>query len=383
MPEHPDVVVVGAGVVGAACALELARARLRVLVLDADFAGGGSTGAAMGHLVVMDDSEEQLAFTALSRTLWAEFAPAMGADCEYRRTGTLWIAASEAEWEAAQPKRETYVRHGVRAELLDARALAEVEPELRPGLAGALFVPEDAVLYPPAAARWLLSRARDLGAEVRERSTAVEIGSGVVTVRSAAGSSDRVTAGAIVVAAGAFTPRLLPGLPVVPRKGHLVITDRQPPLCRSQLVELGYLRSAHTMDGSSIAFNVQPRATGQLLIGSSRELVGLDGRVNRPLVRDMMRRAVEFLPRLARSAALRIWTGFRPATADKLPLIGAWPLVPGVWVATGHEGLGITLAPATGRLLAALITGAAPPIDAAPFAPHRAMPADAGMAAHA
>jgi glycine/D-amino acid oxidase-like deaminating enzyme len=139
-------------------------------------------------------------------------------------------------------------------------------------------------------------------------------------------------------------------------------------------VELGYLRSAHSMTASSVAFNVQPRATGQLLIGSSRELVGWNPAVNSTMVGRMLRRATDFIPALARLRAVRTWTGFRPATPDKLPLIGSWSPSPGLWIAAGHEGLGITTALGTGRLIADLMLGRRPPIDPAPFDPTRAMP---------
>jgi glycine/D-amino acid oxidase-like deaminating enzyme len=371
----PDVVVVGAGVVGTACALALARERLRVLLIDAEFAGSGSTAAAMGHIVAMDDSEPQLALTARSRQLWAELAPELPADCEDERRGTLWLATTEDELRAADAKRATFARQGVASRIVDGRTLAELEPNLRPGLAGALHVPDDAVLYPPAAARYLAQRASALGAELRGGCSAVEIGGGVVRVRERDGALRTISTGAVVNAAGIDAPRLTPGLPIVPRKGHLVITERYPGLCSSQLVELGYLHSAHTMGGASVAFNVQPRSTGQLLIGSSRELVGRDPAINHELLRAMLRRAIEFLPRLAHCTAIRAWTGFRPATPDSLPLIGRWDGVDGMWIAAGHEGLGITMALGTAELIAAGILGRTPPIDPAPFAPGRAMPA--------
>ncbi len=368
---HPDVVVVGAGVVGAACALALSREGLRVLLVEGDFPGGGSTGVAMGHIVVMDDSEPQLVLSAYSRRLWAELAAELPADCEDERRGTLWLAATEEELRAAAAKQVVYERHGVAASLIDERTLAEMEPYLRPGLAGALHVPDDSVLYPPAAARYFAARACALGAELRARCTVEAIGDRRVVLHDAAGTRTVIETGAVVNAAGVDAPRLTPGLPIVPRKGHLVITDRYPGVCGCQLVELGYLRSAHTMSGASVAFNVQPRATGQILIGSSRELVGHDRSVNDELLRAMLRRAVEFLPVLAGCSAIRVWTGFRPATPDKLPLIGRWEAVDGLWIAAGHEGLGITMAPGTAELIAAGILGRTPAIDPTPFAPER------------
>ena len=370
MTPAPDAVVIGAGVVGAACADALSASGLRVTVCDAGFAGGGTTGAGMGHLVAMDDSPAQLALTAWSVTRWAAWAPEMPAACEDVRTGTLWIAADDAERVALDEKRRAYERAGVACEVLSATALARAEPKLRAGLAGALRVPDDRVLYPPAAARWLLARAVARGAALREQCAVRGIGPGEVLL-----DNERMSCGVIVNAAGIDAPRLTPGLAVIPRKGHLLITERHATLCHHQLVELGYLASAHTMTAASTAFNLQPRATGQLLIGSSRQLVGRDAALDRQVLSAMLARAISFVPALANVIAVRTWTGFRPATPDKLPLIGAWPAMPGVWVAAGHEGLGITTAPGTAAMIAAMVTGARPPIDAAPFDPAREMPA--------
>ncbi|HKV50656.1 MAG TPA: FAD-dependent oxidoreductase [Gemmatimonadaceae bacterium] len=370
---RPDVVIVGAGIVGAACALALARESLDVLIVDASFAGGGSTAAAMGHLVVMDDSPAQLALTAYSRGVWERMADELPPNCEYETRGTLWVADGEDDLGAAHAKQALYAAHGVASSIVSGAELARMEPALVHGLAGALFVPGDGVLYPPNAARWYMERAVALGARLREHCTAVSIGGGAVRVRDAGGAGDNISAGAIVNAAGVDAPQLTPGLPIVPRKGHLVITDRYPGLCHSQLVELGYLRSAHGLGGESVAFNVQPRATGQLLIGSSRELAGRDPAVNASVLGAMVRRATRFVPALAQCEAIRVWTGFRPATPDGLPLIGRWDREPGVWIAAGHEGLGITTAPGTAALIAAGITGQPAPFAAAPFGPSRPM----------
>jgi glycine/D-amino acid oxidase-like deaminating enzyme len=227
-------------------------------------------------------------------------------------------------------------------------------------------VPGDAVVYPPGLAAWMLDRARASGARVRtgERIDAIDD-------RGATSGGTRIPAGMVVNVAGAAAARLTPGLALVPRKGHLAITDRHPGLCRHQLVELGYLASAHTMAGESVAFNLQPRITGQVLIGSSRELVGWDPSINRAILRRMLERAVTFVPALALASVIRVWTGFRPATPDKLPLIGPWDEARRVWLATGHEGLGITMALGTAHILADLIAGRNPQIDPLPFAPGR------------
>ena len=364
----PSAIVVGAGIVGAACAEALAEAGCHVTVLESAFPGAGATGAAMGHLVVMDDSEAQFALTSYSRRLWTERAASLPPGVEDDGCGTLWVAADEEEMEHVRKKAAFHEARGERAEVLDAAALRDAEPGLRTGLVGALHVPGDRVLYPPAAARIFLERARRLGAKVWAglRVEAIEPG----RARYCGGRS--LEADVVVNAAGAEAPCLTPGLPIVPRKGHLVITDRYPGFLRHQVVELGYLKSAHALTRESVAFNVQPRKTGQVLVGSSRELVGWDASINRPLLARMLRGAAEFLPALPQLRALRTWVGFRPATPDKLPLVGMWE--PGLWVAAGHEGLGIATAPGTARLLADLVLGRSPAIDPLPFDPRRPMP---------
>jgi glycine/D-amino acid oxidase-like deaminating enzyme len=361
-----DAIVIGAGIVGAACAEALVRDGWRVLILEEGFLGGGATGAAMGHLVAMDDSPAQLALTAYSLRLWRAVRPELPLDAEELSCGTLWIAEHEAQLHALAERRQTYAAAGVRSEIVDPLALAEAEPALRPGLAGALLVPDDSVVYPPAVARWLIGRACAHGAELREQVKVTRVES-----RTAVTTDGRYDADLVVIANGCQAPALVPELRIVPRKGHLVVTDRYPGFCAHQLVETGYLESAHDMDAASVAFNLQPRSTGQLLVGSSRELSGWDASLNRDIVRAMIARATYFVPALQRIHALRIWTGFRPATADGLPFIGAWPTLDGVWVAAGHEGLGITTALGTAQLLADLLAGRQPAIDVAPYAPDR------------
>jgi glycine/D-amino acid oxidase-like deaminating enzyme len=238
---------------------------------------------------------------------------------------------------------------------------------LRPGLPGALFVPGDRVLYPPVAARWFVDRARARGALVREHTRVTRIERGLVTTES-----ERWPTEAVVVATGCAAPSLLEGVRVVPRKGHLVITQRVPALCRHQLVELGYHRSTHVASGTAVAFNVQPRASGQLLIGSSREFAGFDASLSRTVLGEMLARVVSFLPSLGAIEATRAWTGFRPASEDGRPFLGA-SRIPGVWVAAGHEGLGITTSTGSARLLADLILKRAPAIDPSPYDPVRVM----------
>jgi len=363
-----DVIIIGSGIVGAACADEFARRGMKVAIVERDVVGGGATAAGMGHIVVMDDSEAQFALTRYSQQLWQALRGELPDDVEYEPCGTIWVAADEEEMAEVLRKHEYYRERGVPNEVLDARALKMLEPNLRNGMAGGLLVPEDAVVYPPCAAMFLVERAQKHGAVIHLGQSIKEIG--CRQVRFSDGSvlqSDR-----IVNAAGAWAAELTPGVEIKKRKGHLVITDRYPGFLRHQLVELGYLKSAHSVTRDSVAFNVQPRRTGQILIGSSRQYGAEHKDVDHDILVRMLQRAQEYIPGIGPMSAVRTWTGFRAATSDKLPLIGPWPGDESLFLATGHEGLGITTSLATARILVDQVTGATPEIPIEPYLPSRA-----------
>jgi glycine/D-amino acid oxidase-like deaminating enzyme len=362
-----DVVIVGAGIVGAACADEFARRGMRVVLVDRDGVGVGATAAAMGHIVVMDDSEAQFALTRYSQQLWQGLRPELPDDVEYDQRGTVWVAADEEEMTEVRRKQDYYGRRAVSTEVLDAQALRHLEPNLRAGLVGGLLVPEDAVVFPPCAARFLAERAQRNGAEIRVGCSVAQAGKG--HVRLSDGSE--LAAEIIVNAAGVGAPALTPGVAIKKRKGQLVLTDPHPGFLRHQLVELGYLKSAHSVSSDSVAFNVQPRRNGQILIGSSRQFGDESKGVDEAMLERMLQRAREYMPALVEIPAVRSWAGFRAATADRLPLIGPWPGDKLVFLATGHEGLGITTSLGTARILVDHIAGTKPEIPIEPYLPSR------------
>ncbi|HEY6491183.1 MAG: FAD-dependent oxidoreductase [Terracidiphilus sp.] len=362
-----DVVVAGGGIVGAACALACARAGMRVALVEREFPGCGATAAGMGHIVVLDDSEAQFSLSRRSQQLWQALSTTLPANAEYETCGTVWVAADEEELAEAARKRSYLEERGVPCQLLSQRELQTLEPNLRGGLAGGLLVPEDAVVYPPVVALHLAKELQSHGSEIIQGRAVKHFGDGTAHLDD--GST--LTAPRLVNAMGADAGVCTPGLPLKKRKGHLAITDRYPDFLRHQLVELGYLKSAHSLTTDSVAFNVQPRRTGQILIGSSRQYGNQESQVNQEVLSAMLRRAEAYMPGIAALSVIRVWTGFRAATPDKLPLIGPHPDDPTVWLATGHEGLGITTSLATAELLASAFTGAEPAISPEPFLPAR------------
>jgi glycine/D-amino acid oxidase-like deaminating enzyme len=361
-----DVIIVGAGIIGCACAAALAKYGLRVTVIEAGIVGGGTTAAGMGHLVVMDDNPAELALTSYSLDLWRDLVAEFPAAHEYNRCGTLWVASDEEEMAAAQEKHNLMNAHGINCTMLDAAALQKAEPGLRDGLAGGLLVANDGLVYPPKSAKILLDQAVHFGAQFLSGEVDSLINGGVRLT-----DGREIFAQEVVIANGLAAIKLLPELPLRFKKGHVLITDRYPGFAYHHLVELGYIKSAHATEGESVAFNLQPRPTGQIMLGSSRQYDVTDKAVEPAILAKMLQQAVSFMPALAKLKAIRSWTGFRAASPDGLPMIGPHPWRKNVWIANGHEGLGITTSLATAELLKDQMTQQASKIATASYLPSR------------
>jgi glycine/D-amino acid oxidase-like deaminating enzyme len=234
-------------------------------------------------------------------------------------------------------------------------------------LCGGVLVHGDSVVYPPAVADFLARRLQSLGGALYLGRRVTAVGEGGVTLAG----GERVRAGQVLVATGAQVASLLPEVPVFARKGHLAITDRYPGRLGHQVISMNYGQSAGGADALAVAANVQPRATGQWLVGSCRQDGIEDSAIDHAVLAKVLHSAIALLPCLGQMNIVRAWTGMRPASPDGQPLLGAHPGRPGVWLACGHEGIGVTTAFGSARLLAQQITGVATSIDAAPFAPAR------------
>ena len=369
-----DVVVIGSGVVGASCAYELALAGRRVLVVDRGGLAAGTTASGEGNILVSDKPpgpELDLARASVRR--WADYAAELSEGFEYEPKGGVVVATGDA---SGAPLADLVSRHrdvGLQAELVDGAGLRALEPHLAPDLELGAHYPDDAQVQPVLASSALLADARRLGAEVRGHCEVLgfehDADGRVTAVRTSLGT---VAAGAVVNAAGPWSTAVarLAGsdLPVRPRRGHLLVTVPVGPLVRHKVYEADYV-STLTADTSSaqVSAVVESTPSGTILLGSSRELVGFDTTVDLEVVRRIAARARRLFPVLADVDLLRVYTGLRPWVPDHLPIVGEDPAVRGLWHATGHEGAGIGLAPATGQLVRAGVTDTPPPVDPLPF----------------
>lgn len=362
-----DVVIVGAGMVGAACAYFCAQAGLSVTVVDRGSVAAGTTGSGEGNILVSDkELGPELSLALLSAALWRELA---SDDFEYEAKGGLVVAADERELTALRALADEQRAHGVFAQ--DALP-TDLEPNIARDLAGGVFYPQDAQVQPMLAAAHLLRRS---GARILTGTTVLGfLGTDRITgVRTTAGD---IPAGAVVNAAGTWGGDIaeLAGapVPILPRRGFILVTEPLPNLVRHKVYAADYVADvAAATAGLRTSPVIEGTKAGTILIGSSRERVGFDRTPSLPVLKSLARGAIRLFPFLADVSALRAYAGFRPYCPDHLPVIGPDPRRPGLLHACGHEGAGIGLAPGTGKLIADAITGATAAMDSTPFRPDR------------
>lgn len=377
MSPASDVVVIGAGIVGAATAFFAARAGLSVTVVEQGLPASGTTSRCEGNLLVSDkELGPELQLAQYSLNVWKQDLGEHAELWEFHQKGGIIAATSEQAVAGLADLTARQRTHGVDAQVLSPSELRELEPHISPAVLGSVFYPEDAQIQPILAAAHLLRLAQAAGAEV-VTGTAVtgfeRSGERVTGVRTPAGA---ILGGAIVNATGTWAGEVaaLAGVQVsiLPRRGFVLVTEPLPKRVFHKVYAADYVSDVASSDASLQASAVvEDTPAGTILIGSSRERVGFDSRVSLPALAHIGANAAELFPFLSEVNILRHYHGFRPYCPDHLPVIGPDPRAPGLWHAAGHEGAGIGLSAGTGKLLAQALAGAPTDLPLSPFRPER------------
>ncbi|GLZ35120.1 FAD-dependent oxidoreductase [Lentzea sp. NBRC 105346] len=363
---HPDVVVVGAGIIGAACAEALTARGLRVTVLDRGPVASGTSAAGEGNVLVSDkEPGPELDLAVASRERWSvlvhELREETGRDVEWEEKGGLVVATTPRAREPLEEFADRQRRAGVDACEITPEEARELEPHLNPELTAAVHYLDDAQLNPVKATLALLEAAKRRGGTVLPH-TEVSTTDGRTTVTS----NGTIQSTAVINACGPWADRF--GVNVRPRRGVVLVTVPMPDMVRHKVYDADYVGAAASDDaGLQTSGVVESTQAGTILIGSTRQRVGFDERIEPATLKVLAQQAIALFPMLSAVPVMRAYCGFRPYTPDHLPIIGPDPRTPGLWHATGHEGAGIGLAAATGRLIAELITGENPHVDPHPF----------------
>ncbi|MEI7778420.1 MAG: FAD-binding oxidoreductase [Actinomycetes bacterium] len=379
LPSTADVVVVGAGIVGACCAHFLADEGLDVLVLDRGAVSGGTTGAGEGNILVSDkDPGPELELALVSSNLWTELGDFIGEAAELELKGGLIVATSESSNAALVRRARRQGLAGVDVVELTPNEAREHEPLLAAGLAGACMYPQDMQVQPMLAASHLLAPRTRIG-----RVTVItqcEVKSVQLTqsgaIKAVVTSQGEVATPLLVNAAGAWAGEVakLAGvsLPILPRRGFILVTEPLPHVIHHKVYTADYIDNvASDSAGLETSTVIEGTQGGPILIGSSRERVGFDRTPDWPVLAGLAALAIAVFPFLASVQLLRAYAGFRPYCPDHLPVIGPDPQISGLFHACGHEGSGVSLAPVTGVLLAEAIMDRPTRVSLAPFLPGR------------
>ncbi len=377
MNRHADVLIIGAGIIGAATAYFAARSGLAVTVLERDLPAGGTTSRCEGNILVSDkELGPELELTQYSLGIWkGELAEHAGL-WEFESKGGIIVASQESSLASLERFSTAQRSFGIASERLDAGRLRELEPHVTDRALGAAFYPEDSQVQPILAAAHLLRLARDAGAELVTRAPVTALLRSGERVTGARTPRGNFSAAHVVNATGTWAGEIgaLAGVsvPVLPRRGFVLVSEPLPPMVRHKVYAAEYVDNVGSSDeGLQASPVVEGTPAGSILIGSSRERVGFDSTVSPAALRTIARNAIELFPFLERTRILRHYHGFRPYCPDHLPVIGHDPRAPGLWHAAGHEGAGIGLSAGTGKLLAQALAGETPDIDLTPFRPER------------
>ena len=381
-----DVVIIGAGIVGAACAYSLANRGLSIAVVEKSLPSNGTSSHCEGNLLVSDKAagpELDLALHSLaiwpelSRRLEEELGPSFPS-LEFEPKGGIVVTTTEA---GAQPLTE--FANQQRQAQVDAHALSldeafEREPWLNPEITSAVYYPQDSQIQPTIATEALLAAARKHGATIFNNTEVIglthTISGSISAIRT---RNQDIRTNAVLLAAGPWSgilsERLGAAIPVKPRRGNVLVTSRMPHQVFHKVYDGDYFGATQSADVDlQTAAVIESSQAGTVLIGSSREQVGFNEDLRSHVYAEMARKALRVFPFLANASIMRTYGGFRPYMPDHLPVISDDPRIPGLYHASGHEGAGIGLSVATAEILAARILGTAASsplgnIDTEPF----------------
>lgn len=377
MPKAVDVAVIGAGAIGSATAYYNAKNGASVALIDSGDIASGTSSRCDGNILVSDKMPGfDAQFTKLSLDMFDGLAAELDYPIEWARRGSLILIESEAEMAAAKKFCADMVACGMPMRILNEKEVHEDEPLLAPDIIGGIETACDGSLNPMAMCYGLALQAEKLGSTLmlHNRVQAIERQGNSYRITTQKGE---IAAKTIVNCAGVWSPVIgkMVGLdiPVAPRQGQILVSEQTFQVARRKVYEFGYLMAKFQggdykrpvpehIERNGVAFVFEPTHSDNFLIGSSRRFVGEDVSCEIEVMQAMAERAIRFFPVIRGIKVVRCYAGVRPYTPDHIPIISDTEL-PGFYIAAGHEGDGIGLAPITGLSIAGMIAGIVPPMD--------------------
>jgi sarcosine oxidase subunit beta len=358
-----DVLIIGGGVIGCSIAYHLACRKVKAIVLEAGDLAAGSSGACDG-LVFLQSKKPgvHLDLAVASRERFLRLQDELPWPIEFSACGGLVVVEGQAQMQAMRDFVRRQAQGGLEISLLDSRQARELEPELCADIAGATWSASDGQVNPIALNQGLALGAKERGAEIQIGTEVTAFVRDKNRVRAVHTNQGRFEASLLVLAAGVWTAGLgaMLGMhvPIVPRKGQLAVTQPAGTLLRHPMLSATYIAAKFDpqLAGSGEqGVSMEQTAHNTLLLGSTREFAGFDRGTTSQGMIGIAKRCAAIVPALKKLHIIRSFAGLRPYTPDGLPILGPAPGMDNVYIAAGHEGDGIALAPITGELMAQMI----------------------------
>lgn len=363
-----EVAVIGGGIVGSSVAYYLAEVGIDTVLIEKNDIASGTSSRCDGNVTIVDkdpgfDSEMSL----VSQELMVDLHGKLEIPFEFREHGSILVCDNEEEMAAAVDWVNTQNEAGLKFSVLDKTDIRNESPFFADDIPGGLVCETDSLINPYLFCYSLIHKAKQFGLTVQTNAEVINITKGDdFTIETSNGTFH---ANKVVNAAGVWAPfigKMLDlDIPIIPRKGHIIVGSRQQPVMMRNVMEFGYLMNKFGRERIAdkrtaehgVALVLEPTESQNFLIGSSRQFVGYDSSIDIQVVQTLAMRALRFFPKMNDFKIIRAYTGFRPFTEDHLPIVSEVEEIPGLYIAAGHEGDGISLATGTGKLIQQLISG--------------------------
>ncbi|MFT9846220.1 NAD(P)/FAD-dependent oxidoreductase [Aneurinibacillus sp. REN35] len=361
-----DAVVIGGGIIGTSIAFRLARQGRSVVLIEKGILASGTSGACDKAIFLQSKKVGlHLELAKASAALYQSLEEELDTSLEYERTGGMIVIETEEQLEIMKGFVEKQQHSGIRVDLLSQAETHAMQPTLSPHVVGATWSGEDADVNPLLVTHGFASAAKRAGAVIMTHTEVMGIMKEKNRVTGVMTSRGAIATELIINAAGPYAPTIgrLAGveIPIIPRRGMILITERMPPMLKGNMLCAQYITAKHMAgaepakqqeDRCGIGLSFGQTKSGNFLLGGSREFTGFDRHVPPETLRKIASHACRIIPFLCNTRIIRTMVGFRPFTGDGLPIIGEAPELKGFIIAAGHEGDGIALSPITGMIVA-------------------------------
>lgn len=370
------VIVVGGGLIGTSTAYYLAKSGVDVTLIESRDIAAGTSGACDQAIMLQSKNPGPTLDLALeSAKLYENLEDELEDDLEYKKGGGMILIETLEEMEAMQEMVKRQRNAGVNVKLISGDDARELQPHLSKNIIGSTWWEHDAEVNPLRVSFAMVNAAKRFGAKIMLQS---KVNSLIVEDNRVIGvnvSKEKIYADAVVVALGVWTPQLIQQLgievPIIPRRGQILVTERLEPFIKSNILSAAYiaskLKKSKNEDPLGIGLAIGQTHSGTLLIGGSRQFAGYKLETSIEITRKIGEVAVRAFPRLANTRIIRTFAGLRPYNPDGKPILGSIEGFEGVYIAAGHEGDGVALAPITGKIMSKVVCKQDPGIDINPF----------------